>query len=61
MIDRFILETEQQGCANPKLVLTGGDAPFIADALGQSVVIEPNLVLIGLMLIANQTQNLSEL
>jgi type III pantothenate kinase len=54
MIDRFILEAEQQGCSNLRLVLTGGDAQIVADALGQSVVIEPYLVLKGLMLVANQ-------
>ncbi len=54
MIDRFILEAEQQGCSNPKLVLTGGDAQIVADALGRSVIIEPHMVLKGLMLIANQ-------
>ena len=57
MIDRFILEAERLGYTSPKLVLTGGDAPVVADALGQPVCIEPHLVLMGLMLIANQTQN----
>lgn len=61
MIDRFILEAEQQGCSNPKLVLTGGDAQIVADTLGRPVLIEPHIVLMGLMLLANQTQNQSDL
>jgi type III pantothenate kinase len=61
MVDRFILQAEQQGCSNPKLVLTGGDAQIVADTLGRFVLIEPHMVLKGLMLIANQTQNQSDL
>jgi type III pantothenate kinase len=61
MIDRFILEAEQQGCSNPQLVLTGGDAQVVADALGRPVQIEPNIVLMGLMLVANQAQSRSHL
>ncbi len=61
MIDRFILEAEQQGCSNPKLVLTGGDAQIVTEALGRPVLIEPHMVLMGLMLLANQTQNQSDL
>ncbi len=55
MIDRVILEAEHQGHLNPKLVLTGGDAQVVANALNRSVLIEPHLVLMGLMLIANQS------
>ncbi|MEE9344114.1 MAG: type III pantothenate kinase [Methylococcales bacterium] len=52
MIDRVILEAEHQGHLNPKLVLTGGDAQVVANALGRPVLIEPHLVLMGLMLVA---------
>ncbi|HFD12188.1 MAG TPA: type III pantothenate kinase [Crenotrichaceae bacterium] len=54
MIDRFVLLLEQQDCINPKIVLTGGDAQSIAEELGRPVTIEPDLVLLGLMRIANQ-------
>jgi type III pantothenate kinase len=57
MIDRIILETEHQGHLNPKLVLTGGDAQVVANALGRPVLIEPHLVLMGLMLVANLVQS----
>lgn len=57
MITRIILEAEHQGHHNPKLVLTGGNAQVVADALSRSVLIEPHLVLMGLMLIANQSHS----
>ena len=60
MIDRFILEATQQGDLNPQLVLTGGDAQVVGDALGRPVLIEPDLVLAGLMLVANQLQDQSD-
>ena len=56
MIDRIMIEVEQQGHLNSQLVLTGGDAQVVANALDRSVLIEPDMVLIGLMLFANQTQ-----
>ncbi|MCF0177620.1 MAG: type III pantothenate kinase [Bacteroidales bacterium] len=54
------IKFEIEGCmaANPsrKVVLTGGDAPFIASHLSKEVIIEENLVLNGLALLAQYNE-----
>ena len=55
MIDRLVQSVEQEGHLNPELILTGGDAQIVADQFDRSVLIEPNLVLKGLMKVANHS------
>lgn len=57
MIERFINNVKQQGCSDPGIVLTGGDAEHVAGALERPLTIEPNLVLLGLMLAAKLNSN----
>lgn len=62
MIDRFIIALKQNRgfCPDsgyPTIVLTGGDAEIVANALDRPVVIEPQLVLLGLMQAAKLDSN----
>ncbi|HKK66923.1 MAG TPA: type III pantothenate kinase [Bacteroidales bacterium] len=51
-IEAYIEMLEMQH-NNLKIVITGGDAGFLADRLKNSIFVEPNLVLIGLYRILN--------
>ncbi len=57
MIDRFILNIEQRGHYSPNIILTGGDARDVAGQLGRAALIEPDLVLMGLQVVADQTKH----
>ena len=52
LIERFLIRMEGEFGCTPRLVLTGGDAPSIARELNVAVELEPDLILRGLLLIA---------
>lgn len=56
LIERTVLQLEQQGEETAQCVLTGGDSEYLANALTIPCVIEPDLVLMGLAyIVRNRT------
>ncbi len=55
LIDRCVRETTSQLGSKPRLLLTGGDALTIAPLLESPVELRPNLILEGLLVIADFT------